>query len=80
MTDTIIALEAAYETCKLIKYHCGNVIASSGFEESKSDQEWKRQAEVFIKWYDRRKLRGGSNWAEKLEKQMSKLLQEMDKF
>lgn len=46
-------LKAAYETCLLMKSHCDNVLASVGFENSKSDKEWSKQATKFVKAYER---------------------------
>ncbi len=46
-------LKAAYDTCLLMKSHCDNVLASVGYENSKSDQEWSRMATKFVKAYER---------------------------
>lgn len=46
-------LQAAYETCKLMKSHCDNVLASVGYENSPSDKKWSRTATKFIKAYER---------------------------
>lgn len=46
-------LKAAYDSCVLMKSHCDNVLATAGFENSKSDKEWSQMAGKFIKAYER---------------------------
>jgi hypothetical protein len=45
-------LRAAYDICVLMKEHTGNVLATTGFEGSKPDQDWNKKATKFIEAYE----------------------------
>lgn len=45
-------LRAAYDICILMEDHTKNVLATQGFEGSKSDEEWRKKASKFVKAYE----------------------------
>lgn len=74
---TIEALDAAYETCLLVKSNSDNVLASlDKTEDGTADKEWSRQAGKFIRWYESKKRREG--WQDRLTKSIDKLFKTID--
>lgn len=75
---TIEALESAYQTCNLVRHQLANVIASGDFGES--DVEYHKQADNFMKWYEGKKVKYKGDWRAKLEKSLSKMIEEVEKL